>query len=587
MTTKRARSEPVSAVSTSFVRNISSTILLMLHLTSSMVSVEPFSISSLKRHHFHRGPTNISHLLQTTRLDTKQNTNRYPNLSVQTIVSAKPTGVWSSPPPSWNCKASGRTPTALGSGSLVAAGDQWGNLSALAAVSVASQRLGRSTRVGRLLGAPVTAMALTFFLASVGVLAQGGTPTSRSLQTMAIRFATPWILLGAEFGTSGGDELVEASSSSSSTSVAPLVVGFGLASLATLAGGCIGWNLAGGALVSCALGGHDGLAIASALLAKNIGGGINYVAVCAALEASPEAIAVGLCIDNIGALVYFPISNLLASRYPDVTDSNASQTNSEARNDSGQNKDSGVASAAVEPMTVSSISMAFFAATTLLWMGDYVASSLLKSPSSQIPVVTLLAVVLAGIVAPRLPTRETDGSISSSTAGGPMSEPKFPLFPSSASKRALRSTCDTLGTFCLYLFFTTAGAPGIKVAKSMTSALVPLSLFSILLYAVHGGILSALYQLGHEQSRFRRKRQQRREGQLRPTRGWLSTVLSPQRLLVASSSAIGGPPTSVALARSVSWDSLVVPALLVGNIGYAVSTFIGIAFYYCLKSTVL
>ena len=60
-------------------------------------------------------------------------------------------------------------------------------------------------------------------------------------------------------------------------------------------------------------------------------------------------------------------------------------------------------------------------------------------------------------------------------------------------------------------------------------------------------------------------------------------VVAPQRLLVASSSAIGGPPTSVALARTVGWDSLVVPALLVGNIGYAISTFIGIAFYYCFK----
>ena len=145
--------------------------------------------------------------------------------------------------------------------------------------------------------------------------------------------------------------------------------------------------------------------------------------------------------------------------------------------------------------------------------------------------------------------------------------------------------------------FTTAGAPGIRVAKSMVSALWPLSVFSVLLYAIHGGILASLYQLLDRTSRFQKLWRQ----QENPTKGSGQTttedtlsaesnpswswrdVFSPQRLLVASSSAIGGPPTSVALARTVGWDSLVVPALLVGNIGYAVSTFVGIAFYYCFK----
>jgi hypothetical protein len=56
-------------------------------------------------------------------------------------------------------------------------------------------------------------------------------------------------------------------------------------------------------------------------------------------------------------------------------------------------------------------------------------------------------------------------------------------------------------------------------------------------------------------------------------------AVAPQRLLVASSAAIGGPATAAALAKSVLWESLVTPGLLVGNIGYAVATFIGLLFY--------
>ena len=559
--------------------------LLLLSLVILCFSPEIVQVESFGSHSHRPCPSALSKtrtMLMATRQQPQSRSRRRTTTTTTTTIISR------------RRRTTTTTATTTSLKSLVGADDSWGNLATLSAVGVLAQTLGTTTRAGRLLGAPVTAMALTFLLASVGVLSPGGTATSRSLQGLAIKYATPLILLGAEFGgttkrrkqppkesTSESTTSNEASSSSSSPTTTPLVVGFCFASLASLAGGWVGWKMVGTSLVASALGSHDGLAIASALLAKNIGGGINYVAVCAALNASPEAIATGLCIDNIGALVYFPISNLLASRYPDPTpNTNTKQGNNTELSPSisASETETAIETETPEPprMTAESISFAFFSASTLLWLGNALAVKALKSPSAQIPVVTLLAVLVAGIVGPNLPSKFEDWLLLS------------PILP-----KGLKPTCDILGTVCLYLFFTTAGAPGIRVASSMRSALWPLSVFSVCLYAIHGGILASLYQLGSAQSSLRRqwnKKNQKREMVPETKKEddassvWkLRDSLSPQRLLVASSSAIGGPPTSVALARTVGWDSLVVPALLVGNIGYAISTFVGIAFYYCFK----
>jgi uncharacterized membrane protein len=65
----------------------------------------------------------------------------------------------------------------------------------------------------------------------------------------------------------------------------------------------------------------DGWKVAAALAAKNIGGGINYVAVANTLGLSPEALAAGITADNFFALVYFPIVSWLGGDPRTVGDS--------------------------------------------------------------------------------------------------------------------------------------------------------------------------------------------------------------------------------------------------------------------------
>jgi uncharacterized membrane protein len=350
---------------------------------------------------------------------------------------------------------------------LIGADDTWGNWSFLLSMAALAQTVGKTTAVGRLLGSPVTAMALVFFAASCGILTPGGTPAAASLQLLALNLATPLVLLGADW------------QSHVLRRCGPLTISFAAATLATVMGSMMGWQLVGPRLLSALTSSNnDGLIIAAALVAKNIGGGINYVAVCRTLQASPTAMAAGLCIDNIMALVYFPITNMLAANRPDIA------TEEMVESSITQTKD--------EDFSVQSITTTLALAASLLWMGKMLGQLLLGDTSAMLPVCTLLSVVLATWGPSRLLQ--------------PVQEP-----------------ASTLGSMALYIFFATAGAPGLAVADSVQVAIWPLSLFLVSLYSIHGAILACC--------------------QWSSTNGWAL----PQRLLVASSAAIGGPATAVAL----------------------------------------
>ena len=252
-------------------------------------------------------------------------------------------------------------------------------------------------------------------------------------------------------------------------------------------------------------------------MAKNIGGGINYIAVCRSLGASPQAISAGLVVDNIFALLYFPVTSALGAGRPDV-----SILKEQKKKDGSR-----ISLEEVEPemsvhesFSVQGVTTALFLSAGLLWAGERIGGV-----GGALPCCTILTVILASCAPPSF-------------------------------IRPLQDPANILGTTCLYLFFATAGSPGIAVAESVRASLVPLSLFLTSLYGIHGLILTAMHKLFPKRAAF-----------------------APQRLLVASSAAIGGPATSVALAQTHKWSSLEVPSLLVGNIGYAIATFCGLGYY--------
>ena len=347
--------------------------------------------------------------------------------------------------------------------------------------------------MGRLLGPPVTAMAMALTWASIGILSPGGTPAARSLQLLSLQLATPLLLLGANLRDCVSQ-------------CGPLLASFMIASTATVIACSVGWGLCG-QLLTTALGKKDAITIAAALLAKNIGGGINYVAVCRSLQASPEAFAAGLCVDNIFGLLYFPVTSILSAGRPDLENS----YNQLAQPLQGKN----------QTISIQQLSTIATIATVMIWLGERLGGS-----SGALPMCTLLTVLLATV------------------------SPLKWIQP-------LQPAAHVVGTFCLYLFFATAGAPGLAVAESVQPSLLPLCLFNILLYGIHGLILWITARLTSQHYAFG----------------------APQRLLTASSAAIGGPATAVALSQANGWNSLMAPSLLVGNIGYAIATFLALGFH--------
>lgn len=104
-----------------------------------------------------------------------------------------------------------------------------------------------------------------------------------------------------------------------------------------------------------------------------------------------------------------------------------------------------------------------------------------------------------------------------------------------------------IGTFLIYLFFAVIGAPasiGLIIKES------PLLLLFALIIVVVNMIVSLIF------------------GKI--------FKFSIEEIIIASNANVGGPTTAAAMAVSKGWTALIVPALLVGTLGYVLGNYYGI-----------
>lgn len=265
--------------------------------------------------------------------------------------------------------------------------------------------------------------------------------------------------------------------------------------------------------------------VSSALAARHIGGAINFVAVAETLDIPGTLVSAAIAADNVVVALYFCLLFALAKAETFTSTTNATSNEPEkvVRIDSEldyaivpDSEDN--TSASKGEISLNTISVAIATAASLVTVGKVLTRLLLPGgKTSALPLTSALTVFAA-------------------TA-----------FPEYFAR--LRDSGTALGIFGVQLFFAASGAAGsIRLVLQEAPSLFA---FSILQIAIHFGFLIAV------------------------GRGILR--LKPNELYLASNANVGGPTTAAAMAQAKGWKRLVVPALLVGILGYATATAIALA----------
>lgn len=163
-------------------------------------------------------------------------------------------------------------------------------------------------------------------------------------------------------------------------------------------------------------------------------------------------------------------------------------------------------------ITLPSLAISISVASTLVTCGIFLTGALLPAGTSSLPLISVLTVCAATL---------------------------FPKFFSKISE-----TGTALGITFIQMFFAVSGAAGsIRLVLQKAPALFA---FSALQIGIHFGTLMAL------------------------GRGLFR--LPNRELYLASNANVGGPTTAAAMAQAKEWKRLVLPALLIGILGYATAT---------------
>jgi len=345
------------------------------------------------------------------------------------------------------------------------------------------------TRVGKALSGPVSAMLFGALAANLGVLPPPGAHYSK-IQTLVVSLATPCLLFGADLRTvlrATGTLSFAFLVGSAAVALASVIAFYALSDPMHV----IGLSSNG-----------DGWKVASALVAKNIGGGMNYVAVCNTLHVTPAAFAAGIAVDNVFAVLYFPLTSWLGGA-PEGLGNSLSRSNTQnaskgtgdvstadlGRNTSthtidGSDGDASTGTArngitGIGRRTDTSTPTIDGSTTTLPsdwrsvdeddWVVENTAGTRIDvnsfpSPAQPVSIsslllavtVSCLVLILANQIAPEflglLPTATAITVICATTVPQPVS--KF-----------LKPAGDTVGNALLFFFFATAGAAGGPITR--------------------------------------------------------------------------------------------------------------------------
>jgi len=362
-------------------------------------------------------------------------------------------------------------------------------------------------------------MLLTTILTMVGVLPIGGSVHITSLQGFVVKLATPLLLLGADLG-----EIFRETGS--------LLRAFLVGTCGTLLGSMLGYSLFASQLQSIGASG-DGWKIAGCITAKNIGGGLNFMAVADILKVTPSTISTGLAVDNVVGLVYFPLVSWLGNKYNSNSNNSAIDIGVKEEDslvlspDNSVDDEYGLQASSADSNRASkscslSDDMRFMSALAIAFVLTALAETV--SRMTAVPAIALSSIMTV-LVASLLPTQ----------------------------LKPYVSPGELMGKLLLLLFCSSIGSSSGAIFQSMgnsSSGAVALFGYGVTLYVVHFVVIYVL--------------------------GYLFMQLPIPDLLLGSNANIGNAATASALAVSMGWRSRLLPAILVGNLGNFIGTFGGL-----------
>ena len=298
---------------------------------------------------------------------------------------------------------------------------------------------------------------------------------------------------------------------------------FLIGSIGTIAGAVIGCILLGSSI--------DGLPqVAAMMTGSYIGGGVNFTALADAFKVSGTLVSATIVADNLNMALYFLILLGIAGNaffrriYPHPL--------IDAVERSGASEEGKTLAAAYwghKDISLRDIALCVTYAVVVVTISKFLGGSLgalIPADSgwfskmgstflgSQYVWITLISMIFASV------------------------------FEKQANSM---NGAQEIGTFFIYMFFFVIGVPA-SIMEILTNAPM-LFVFCFIMVIVN--MLFCL--IGGKLLHF-----------------------SLEDILVASNANIGGPTTAAGLAISQGWTSLVGPAMLVGTLGYAIGTYIGI-----------
>jgi uncharacterized membrane protein len=358
-------------------------------------------------------------------------------------------------------------------------------------------------------------MALALIVANIGVM-PFGSPIYGAINRYLVPLAVPMLLYDSDLRRVVRD-------------TGSLLLAFAVGAVATVIGTLVAFPI----IPLKSLGSNTAWRVACALAARHIGGAINFVAVAETLKIPASAVSAAIAADNVVVALYFGFLFGISEAGPSDASALSSSTGDaivpqvdigvEGEYDltpslaDAKKSDEKALAASENAISLPTLGIAISTASCLVTAGGILTKAILPAGTSALPLTSVLT-VFGATVFPKFFTR-------------------------------IRAAGTALGILCIQMFFAASGVSG-SIALVLQQA-PTLFAFSALQISVHFAVLMAA------------------------GRGIFG--LPPRELYLASNANVGGPTTAAAMAQAKDWDRLVLPALLVGIMGYTSATAIALA----------